>query len=169
MPSDRTKRRLATFGIFAAPLVLVKSAAWMFGSPGPAVAEATDGLAVVAPADDVSARPAGPTEAQRRAMTHIRALREIEFGLSPMFWIQLDEAGDPTPVPGELTFEVQAIMRGEQGTVVVINGRVYRAGDRVGEGRIEIIAIDTEARSVTVRELATGREVTRSVRRPEGG
>jgi len=164
MPRPATDS-LKSLGTVFAPIIVVLLTAAIFTSRGPSDVRGAPQTDEAITARVTTSIPA-VTEAAVAAEGRVRALRDHAFGADPLLHdgtrrttsqpIAEDEESFIPEAPAPLHANLQAIMAGSAGTVAVINGRSYRVGDRLPGERWRIALIDSDRRTVTFVDEATG-------------
>ena len=165
MMTRDAKRRLATIAVFLLPVVLVKAVAAPMGHRGPAAAEASNTPTPVVAIPRVAAGPQW-SEQQRAAAQHVAYLRTQPFGPTPLYYDTPpappppDRSGSSNSLPEVV---VQMIMSSASGDLALIDGKRYRAGDRLRDAAWIVSDINASSRSVTLKDPASDRSVVVSV------
>lgn len=150
--------------VLAGPSALVLAPSYLSLPSGPASTNASPGELNQAP--PVEYRAAKPTDAQTAAAAHATALRPGIFGASPLYVVPTVVVAEPIEIesstselpPVELPdasgIAVTSIINGTGGqALAVINGKVRRVQDELGEGWM-LVAIDPVSRCVTIRHTS---------------
>lgn len=179
MASANTNRKLLSMGLFAAPVVLVMGARLYLGSPGPASVQATP---VEPVATDKKKKPiVAPTYSvrQKAAAEFIERNASQPLAACPFLYepratpIETPQGTDPAPEvyvdPAAPSFTVQAILSSSSGKTALIDGKAVREGQKVRGTDWEVVTIDSEARSVTLRFSGSDRTITIAVETPKLG
>ena len=166
MNAIETKTKIVTFGMFLLPLILVKGTALMLGQGPERATAGTDPNNVTATTAIIAPVTREWSEEQLAATRHVELLRTKRFGPSPLLHQQ------PPPPPNNNTrppdqprihpppnVSVKTILKSGRGNIALINGRLYRVGDKIGDGWI-VTVIDADARSVLIEHEASGEEAT---------
>lgn len=147
----------------AGPSALVLAPSHLSLPSGPASTNASPGEPNQAP--PVEYRAAKPTDAQTAAAAHATALRPGIFGASPLYVVPAVVVAEPTEIespielppveiPDASGIAVTSIINGTGGqALAVINGKVRRVQDELGEGWM-LVAIDPVSRCVTIRHTS---------------
>lgn len=129
----------------------------------PAMAPRSAGAAVAIPSDlALAPTPSQPSAAQRAAEDYAEHLRDQRLAASPFHHPVIDRprpaapiAAAPRLVPqAKVEFKLSAIVGGRE-TIAVLNGKVRRKGEDIGQGWI-VQSIDREAGVVTLRHPQEG-------------
>lgn len=182
---ERTRWRLIFAGAFLAPMMIVKATELYLTRPMPRQAGAISPAAQPtgvdpAIADLLSTNSdvdlALPGE-QQALFAYVRMVHERPLVRSPLEFPTVardeptqEEAPAPTPAaPPELAVTIQAVMRSAGGNIALIDGTMYRVGEKISDRNDEnshwiIRDIDPAARSVTFEHSSGTAEEIRSVR-----
>jgi hypothetical protein len=169
MSTPDLSRRFGPIAVLLLPVALVKGMALVVGSgPAGAIAAGTGG-GIAAP---LPAPPALVDLApeQRSAVERIGDLRALEFGRSPMFVqvVATSDGSDPHPVIDviqPLQIVVRGIMRTRNESLALIDGYLYREGQRLrGHDDWTIERIEASSGSIVVVNDSTGQMQIISVR-----
>lgn len=176
MASTDTKRKLAALGVFAMPLLLVMGAKSYFGTGGPKAAQATP-IEEVAPDKPKKNAVKAPTYTERQlaAARFADSVRTQPMGASPFFFESRATSTPDQPVevdpvtfePGVPKFTVQAILASSSGKTALIDGKACREKDKVRGTDWEVVSIDADGRSVTLRDTTRDRTITVKVETPK--
>ena len=172
MLSSDHKRRLGAAAMFVLPIVLVKAGAFLFGGSGPAEVKAAPQPVARVTTVEQADQMAVQSEESLAAERHVAALQDEPFGPTPFYYearvfTQVeDDPTQPELEPGP-EFVVKAIMTTPGGNIALIEGTIYRIGQKLGQTGWRIIEIDGDTRSVTIRDPETGRKAKRRIRMPE--
>jgi hypothetical protein len=179
MASSNTKRKLISMGVFAAPVILVLGAKLYLGSPGPSAAQATPVEQVTT---DKKKKPiVAPTYStrQKAAAEYIRRIGSQALAGCPFLYEQRQTQPEQTPGtepvasvyvdPAAPAFTVQAILSSSSGKTALIDGKACREGQKVRGTEWEVLKIDSDARSVTLRDSSSQRTITVQVEAPKLG
>jgi hypothetical protein len=186
MASTDNKRKLTSMALFATPLAMVFAAKLYFAGSGPQAVQATP---VEQVATDKKKKPiVAPTYTarQRAAAERIASIRAEAIGPCPFLYeprttptsTTTSTPTDPVPVsnnyvePAIPKFTAQAILSSSTGKTALIDGKPTKEGQKVRGTQWEVVTIDAESRSVTLREAAgnggvgRGRTITIQVETP---
>lgn len=170
MVTRKTKQSLiatVTFAILPL-LVIIKSADTLFGS-GPEIAQASyDRLSfIVSDADEKD--EVSLSDQQKEAFNYIAILKTQQFGSSPLHRVVENSVIEKPSTHAKSTalqITIQIIMSSSAGNTALINGKVYKVGQKFEEYWI-IHKIDGEDRSVTLENIKTGKYLVFEVQTPE--
>lgn len=169
MLTSEARRKLTAGGMFGLPMALVWIASRLIGGPESAEASQAGNLAL-APLNLDEVVAAAPSADQAAAAARIEALRESDFGPTPLHHQRAGEVPviikDPQDSPGP-GFKVNMVMASSSGNRAVVDGKVCELGDELGDTGWIIVAIDAQTRTVSIRDPETDRVRTGKVDGPE--
>lgn len=147
------------------PVILIKTLAVMFGisSPGQAVASSQQNGVSLSHQQQSLLRTW--TQQQVAAGKHVDYLRQLDFGNDPLLHALDDGAIESVPDLPRIQLDLQMIMSFRSGSVALISSKQYREGDRIETSPWEVILIDGDGRSVTLRHENTRKEWILTVER----
>ena len=158
IPKFLTRINCHGMAMLLLPVILIKTLAVMFGISSPGLAAASPQQTGVTPSHHQQSLQHSWTELQLAAGAHVEYLKQLDFGNDPLLHAMEDVAIAPIPdLPG-IQLELQMIMSIKSGSVALISGKQYREGDRIEASPWEVILIDGDIRSVTLRHEDTGEE-----------
>ena len=140
------------------PVILIKTLAVLFGISSPGQAEASSSQNGVSPAHHQQSNQHSWTEQQLAAGARVEYLKQLDFGNDPLLHALEDNAIAPVlDLPG-IQLDLQMIISFQSGSVALISSKQYREGDRIETSPWEVILIDGDGRSVTLRHEDTLKE-----------
>ncbi len=171
MLTHKAKQKLSVMCAFGAPILLVKMATVMSGGSWLQGASAGMSTGEFAIPDFVPSSAPEYSPAQLASESRIRELNGTSFGPCPMYYnvvIETNDEGEPEvvvvpDVPRVFVIKVQAVMGSSKGATALINDRMYRVGNLIGESDWRITSMSAEQRTVSVRHDVTGEEATHAV------
>ncbi len=165
----QSRSRILILGACVFPLAAGGASHWGNALPQetkhPATASTTSLQSQVKQTNETPAARAEWAEAWREGMR----LRSASEGTADPFYRSTAERNlperehevleEPAPAPEQFAHSLDGMMGGEE-PVAIIDGKVRRLGDEIGDGWV-ITAIDLDARTVTVREHDGSEQVLR--------
>jgi len=161
MVTTETRRRIVAAGLLLLPMFLVK-ATGMFLSPS----QATAASASAVPGAEGRGSPLAPSAREANlAATHVADLSTKRFGPTPFYYRPREP--EETVVEEGPQFSVQAVVAAPAGNSALIDGKLYRAGDRLGRTPWRVVRIDGNSRSVLIEDERNQKRMTLAVRLPK--
>ena len=138
------------------PVILIKTLAVMFGISSPGQAVASSQQSGVSHTQNQHSLQRTWTELQVAAGAHVEYLRKLDFGIDPLLHALEDNAIAPvTDLPG-IQLNLQMILSTRSGNLAFINDKQYREGELIEASPWEVILIDGDVPSVTLRHEDSG-------------
>ncbi len=158
IPKFLTRINCHGLAMLLLPVILIKTLAVMFGISSPGQAVASSSQTGVSSPHHQQSLPHSWTEQQLAAGARVEYLKQLDFGNDPLLHALEDGAIAPIPdLPG-IQLDLQMIMSFQSGSVALISGKQYHEGDRIETSPWEVILIDGDGRSVTLRHEDTLKE-----------
>ena len=158
IPNFITRINCHGMAMLLLPVILIKTLAVMFGISSPGQAEASSSQTGVSLPHHQQSLQHSWTEQQLAAGAHVEYLKQLGFGNDPLLHALEDVAIAQIPdLPG-IQLDLQMIMSFQSGSVALISGKQYHEGDRIETSPWEVILIDGDGRSVTLRHEDTLKE-----------
>ena len=154
MLTNETKRKLVAVLFMVAPIIALKafSAATAVSGPAQALADYEDYDEEFDEGEETVIAKRSPTDDEVSAWQYIKKI-DARFGASPFgntgLGPVLPTAAVTDTQDARPTFQLDGILSGPHGTTAMINGEIYRAGERIATGW-RVATIDSTKRLVII-------------------